>query len=196
MRRTDPSRAGGRIWLVLAAAVAVAGGIVVSIARSGAADPPPGPPTEAEVAAQCLESLRRLNGTNVGEPIQRLVARDGDTQVRVYVTDRGGWISTCRSGPQGEEETFGTIMEPGRPDRIRLFGGGDAVLKAHLLLGRLPKGATTIKARLSSGRTVTGTDDGDLFLVWAPGASVEGARLTATRNDGSTADTATVPDAP
>ncbi|MFI7599847.1 hypothetical protein [Actinoplanes sp. NPDC049681] len=61
--------------------------------------------------------------------------------------------------------------------------------------GHLPKGAATINARLPSGQVVTGAHDGDIFLIWAPGASVRGARLTAAGPDGSIVDTATAPDA-
>lgn len=195
----DPPRrrAGGRVWLVLAA-VAVVGVAVLTVARDdwvGTSHEASGQLTEAQVAAQCLDSFRQLNGDTIGEPVQRLLARDGDSQVRVYVAGPGEWISICRSGRWGEEETFGTVMEPGPPDRIRLFGGEDSVLKANLLLGHLPRGAATITARLPSGQVVTGTHDGDIFLIWAPGASVRGARLTAARQDGSAVDTATAPGA-
>lgn len=149
--------------------------------------------TEAQVDAQCLNSFHQLNGDTFGEPVQRLVTRNGDGQVRVYVAGRSEWISICRSGRQGEEETFGTVMEPGRADRIRLFGGEDSVLKANLLLGHMPKGAATIKARLPSGQVLTGTHNGDIFLVWAPGDSVQGAQLTAAQPDGTVLDTAAAP---
>jgi hypothetical protein len=198
----DPRRrgVGGSAWFAVVVVVAAAVGVVaVSGARSRQAgypaDAPSGPMTEAQVAAQCRETLQQLNGDTFGEPVQRLVARNGDSRIRVYVAGRSKWISVCRSGRWGEEETFGTVMEPGRADRIRLFGGEDSVLKANLLLGHLPKGAATIKARLPSGQIVTGAHDGDIFLVWAPGASVRGARLTAARSDGSVVDTAAAPGA-
>ncbi|RZU51310.1 hypothetical protein EV385_3124 [Krasilnikovia cinnamomea] len=191
---------GSRAWFAVAAVVAAAVGVVaVSVTRSHqagyAADAPSGSMTEAQAAAQCLESLRQLNGDTFGKPVKRLVARNGDSQIRVYVAGRSERISTCRSGKQGEEETFATVMEQGRADRIRLFGGEDSVLKANLLLGHLPKGAATIEARLPSGQIVTGAHDGDIFLVWAPGDSVRGALLTAARSDGSVVDTAVAPGA-
>src|SRR4051794_4451233 len=86
----DSSRrgAGGRVWLVLAVAVAVVGVTLLWVTQSDqagyATDVPPGPMTEAQVAAQCLDSLRQLDGDTLGEPVQRLVARNGDSQVRVY----------------------------------------------------------------------------------------------------------------
>lgn len=191
--------AGGRARLAVAVVVAAVGVAAVSVARSQQAgyfaDAAPGPVTEAQVAAQCLHSFHQLNGDTFGEPVQRFIARNGDSQIRVYVAGRSEWISVCRSGQQGEEQTFGTVMEQGRADRIRLFGGEDSVLKADLLLGHLPKGAATIKARLPSGQVLAGAHDGDIFLIWAPGASVRGARLTAARPDGSVVDTAAAPGA-
>lgn len=190
---------GNRVWFAVAAMlVAAVGVIAVSDARSRhaeAADALSGPMTEAQAAAQCLESVRQLNGDNFGEPVQRLVARNGDSQIRVYVAGRSERISSCLSGKRGEEATFATVMEPGRADRIRLFGGDGSVFKANLLLGNLPKGAATITARLPSGQVLTGANDGDVFLVWAPGVSVGGALLTAAKADGSVVDTAVAPSA-
>lgn len=197
----DPPRQGtsSRVWFAVAAVlVAAVGVIAVADVRSrhaAAADALSGPMSEAQVTAQCLESVRQLNGDTFGEPVQRLVARNGDSQVRVYVAGRSERISSCLSGKRGEETTFATVMEPGRADRICLFGGDASVLKANLLLGRLPKGAGTITARLPSGQVLTGAHDSDVFLVWAPGASVGGALLTAAKVDGSVVDTAVAPGA-
>ncbi|GIE90713.1 hypothetical protein [Actinoplanes regularis] len=104
---------------------------------------------------------------------------DGDDKLRVYISEADNWISVCRSGTEGVGMTFGTVMEAGPADRIRLFGERDAVVKANVLFGHLPTGATAVKARLASGRVVTGTDDGEVFAVWAPDDSVKSAQLTA-----------------
>jgi hypothetical protein len=89
--------------------------------------------------------------------------------------------------------TFGTVMQEGRADRIRLFGDLDSVLKANLLLGHVPTGASAIEARLVSGQTLTAARDGDVFVVWAPDGAVEGARLTAYGPKGSVIAKATAP---
>ncbi|GAB1688692.1 hypothetical protein [Krasilnikovia sp. M28-CT-15] len=192
---TPPRRsAGGRVRLALAlvvAAVGVAAAWVVSTQQ--AANSADTPVTEAQVAAHCVDSFHQLNGDIFGEPVQRLITRNGDSQVRVYVAGHGTWITICHTSLQGDDEMFGTVMEPGRADQIRLFGGEDSVLKANVLLGHLPKGASTIMARLPSGQVVTGAHDGDVFLIWAPGDSVRGARLTAARPDGTVVDTAAAP---
>ncbi|WP_203830269.1 hypothetical protein [Actinoplanes palleronii] len=57
----------------------------------------------------------------------------------------------------------------------------------------MPAKATSVTATLRSGRTVTGSRDGDLFLIWAPGADVEGARLTASGPNGKVIATTTAP---
>lgn len=121
------------------------------------------------------------------------MARDGDRQIRVYVSEPDKWISTCQLGFSGHEETFGSVISDGPRDRITFYGGADAVLKAHLLIGRLPAKATTNTASLPSGATLTGSTDGDLFLIWGPGTAVESARLTARAADGTAVTTATAP---
>ncbi|GAA4605142.1 hypothetical protein BJY16_005268 [Actinoplanes octamycinicus] len=124
---------------------------------------------------------------------ERFVVRDGDRQIRVYLSEADKWISTCRIGPAGAEETFGTVLNAGPADKITLYGDLDAVLKAKMLIGRLPAKATAITAKLPSGRTLTGARDRDLFLIWAPDTEVEGARLTATGADGKVVATVTAP---
>jgi hypothetical protein len=124
---------------------------------------------------------------------QRFVSRDGDEQIRVYVSEPDKWISTCRLGAAGMEEAFGSAIEEGPKDRITFYGGADSVLKGHLLIGRLPAEATSITASLPSGATLTAATDGNLFLFWAPGTEVEGARLTARAADGTAVTTATAP---
>jgi hypothetical protein len=186
-----------RVRLAAAIVTGVVVVVVVSVVagreagHSAAAVSPP--LTEAQVAADCVRLYHELNGASSAEPAPRFVVRNGDRQLRVYVSEPDNWISVCRAGRSGADEVYGTVMEKGRPDRIQFFGGADTVLKARVLLGRLPTGATTIKARLSSGQTVTGTRDGDIFLVWSPDGAVDGARLTAFRPDGSVAATAAAP---
>lgn len=148
--------------------------------------------TGAQIAAQCLGSFRRLNGDTFGEPVQRLVARNGDSQMGVYVAGRSEWISICCSGQPGEEEAFGAVMEQGRADRIRLFCG-EIPCSSEPAARPPAQGAATITARLPSGQILTGPMTATCFLVWAPGGSVRGARLTAARSDGSVVDTAAAP---
>jgi hypothetical protein len=137
------------------------------------------PITDAEISAECQRLNAELNHDFVGEPVQRLVVERGASKLRVYVSEADNWISVCRSNVQGVESTFGTVMEDGPADRLRLFGGWDAVGKANVLFGHLPAGATTVKARLASGQVVTGTDDGEIFVIWTPQDSVEKAQITA-----------------
>ena len=82
----------------------------------------------------------------------------------------------------------------GDKDRIELFGAEDSVLKGNLLLGRLPTGTTAIRARLASGRVITGSHDSDVFVIWTTTeGSFPGALLTATRADGSVVAAAVAP---
>ncbi len=88
---------------------------------------------------------------------------------------------------------MGTQIEQTAKDRIQLFSAEDAVLKSNLVVGRVPKGTTTIQAQLASGRIVTGSHDGDVFVIWAADHSVRGAQLTATQADGSVIAAASAP---
>jgi hypothetical protein len=137
------------------------------------------PVTDAETGAECQRLNAELNPDFIGEPVQRLVDERGASKVRVYVSEADNWISVCRSNAQGVESTFGTVMEDVPANRLRLLGGWDAVAKANVLFGHLPAGATTVKARLASGQVVTGTDDGEIFVIWTPQDSVENAQITA-----------------
>jgi hypothetical protein len=176
------------VTAVLAALATAAGCNAATIAEET-----PQPLTDDQASAACQDSLTELNGEIAGRLEQRFVARDGDQQIRVYVSEPDKWISTCQLGPSGHEATFGTMMNDGPHDRITFYGGADAVFKAHLLMGRLPTKASTITASLPSGATLTGSTDGDLFLIWAPGTAVEGARLTARTADSTVVTTATAP---
>ncbi|MCO8274128.1 hypothetical protein M1L60_26355 [Actinoplanes sp. TRM 88003] len=151
------------------------------------------PLTDEQAGAACRRDLAELNGEIADRLEQRFVARDGDGQIRVYVSEPDERISTCRLGASGVEETFATRTDDGPQDKIIFYGGADAVLKAHLLIGRLPARASSITASLPSGATLTGSTDRDLFLIWAPGTAVGGARLTARATDGTTITTATAP---
>ncbi|MBM2620574.1 hypothetical protein JIG36_34240 [Actinoplanes sp. LDG1-06] len=173
---------------VLAALAALAG-----CSATTSADETPQPLTDEQAGAACRRSLTELNGETASRLKQRFVAHDGDNQIRVYVSEPDEWISTCRVGAAGVEETFGGRTNVGPPDRITFYGGADAVLKAHLLVGRLPSKATSITASLPSGATLTGSTDGNLFVIWAPGTAVEGAQLTAHAADGTTVTTGTAP---
>ncbi|MEV0897149.1 hypothetical protein [Actinoplanes sp. NPDC049802] len=177
------------VTAVLAALATAAGCSTGSIA-----DQTPQPLTDDQAGAECRRGLTELNGETADRLEQRFVARDGDNQIRVYVSEADKWISTCQLGPFGHEATFGSRMDDEPHDRITFYGGADAVLKAHLLIGRLPTKAITITASLPSGATLTGSTDGDLFLIWAPGTEVEGARVTARTADGTVVTTATAPE--
>jgi hypothetical protein len=144
------------------------------------------------VAAQCRELSTEISHHLTGEPVQRFVARDGDYQARVLVSEADNWMIVCRDDPTGVS-TLGTRMAQGGRGRIELFEAEDSVLKANLVVGRLPTGTTTIRARLASGRVVTGAHDGDVFIIWATADSVGGAQLTAAGADGAVIATAAAP---
>ncbi|GGR41898.1 hypothetical protein GCM10010168_70680 [Actinoplanes ianthinogenes] len=169
---------------------------VAALAGCGSGEPaaePSGPLTEAQAVAACQKDLTELNSAMTPRLRERFVVRDGDRQIRIYTSEADKWISTCRVGPSGAEETFGTVTTDGPADKITLYGDLDAVLKAKVLIGKLPAKATGITAKLPSGRTLTGSRDGDLFLVWAPDTPVERAVLTATGKDGKVLATVTAP---
>ena len=120
--------------------------------------------------------------------------RDGDAQARVYVSEPDSWMIVCRSDSFDAWIHLGTQMAKGWKDRIELFGAEDSVLKGNLLLGRLPTGTTTIRARLASGRVITGSHDSDVFVIWTTTEdSFRGAQLTATHADGSVIAAADAP---
>ncbi len=166
-----------------------AGGADAGADAAGAASRPE---TDEQLAALCRQRYTEINPHLIGDPEQRFVARDGDYQARVYVSAADNWIIVCRDDPPGVR-TFGTRMEPDAEDGIELFGAWDSVLKANLVIGRLPARTTTIRARLASGRVVTGSHDGEVFVIWAVDDSVLGARLTATGADGAVIAVAAAP---
>ncbi|MCA2211568.1 hypothetical protein [Jidongwangia harbinensis] len=196
----DPPGARSRgVWYRAAAAVVAGVGVLVASnmiswhdGYSVAADARP--MTDAETGAECHRLSAGLQHGFAGVPAQRLEVERGDSTLRVYVSEADDWISVCRSGTAGVDLTFGTVMESGPADSIRLFGDGDAVVKANVLVGQLPAGATTVRARLASGRVVTGTDDGGIFVVWDPTDSVRSARVTAYGPGGSVVAEATASD--
>nr|BFE75308.1 hypothetical protein GCM10020092_086090 [Actinoplanes digitatis] len=150
------------------------------------------PVTEEATAAECRELYTELDSHLTAEPELRFAARDGYYQARVYVSEPDNWMAVCRNDPPGAQY-LGTAMEPGAKDRIQLFGAEDTVMKSNLVVGRVPTGTTTIRARLASGRIVTGSHDGDVFVIWTVDDSVQGAQLTATTADGSVIAAATAP---
>ncbi|MBQ0907054.1 hypothetical protein KBX63_34770 [Micromonospora sp. U21] len=140
-----------------------------------------------------MDNYAELSLPVKAKPVERILLRKEGGWLRVHVSEPDNWIHACEGGPAGMQRGFGCLMEQGPPDKLRFFGGYDSVLKARLLLGHLPTGATSIEARLVSGQTIRGDHDGDIFVIWAPGVSVEGAQVTATGSDGVIIATTTAP---
>lgn len=175
---------------------AITGGAVLLIMSAIAMNRPgsdPEPPSEAEVTAECRRLYTELHPTFRAVPEKRFEIRQGDDLLRVYVSATDQWISVCGSGSEGVNQAFATPLTDGPPDQFRLFSNEGSMLKANLVLGRLPAGATTVEARLTSGETVTGTHDGDVFAIWAPDGTVSGAQLTAARTETTVVATTTAP---
>jgi hypothetical protein len=190
---------GTGAYIRLAAAAVLGAGVltasyVISRHDGDSVDVAAGPAVDAKTSAECRRLYADLNPELVGEPVQRLLVRHNAQQLRVYVSETDNRIGSCQSGQDGVEQTFTTVMDNGPANRIQFFGEWDAVAKANLLLGRVPTGTTTIKAHLASGQTVTGTHDGDIFVVWMPNHSVASAQITALGPDGSAIATAIAPD--
>lgn len=185
-RRRLVAAAAGLV-LLAGAGVAVAAGYERLVAGDQVR-----PVTDEEVAATCRERYTDLRPDLTSEPVQRFVARDGGFQARVYVAEADNWMIVCRSDAPGIR-TMGTWMEPRPQSGIQLFSADDAVMKFNAVLGRMPAGATALRARLASGRVVAGAHDGDVFVVWAAGDSVRGAQLTATGPDGAVIAVAAAP---
>jgi hypothetical protein len=196
MPADPPPRTISTSWRRVAAAVtgiALLAGVGVLSWRDGyAVGAASRPVTDEDVAAKCRERYLFSGPQLTGEPVQRFVMRDGNNQARVYVSEADNWMIVCRKDSLGVR-AMGTQMEQGAKDRIQLFGAEDAVLKSNLVVGRVPRGTTTIQARLVSGRVVTGSHDSDVFVIWAADDSVRGAQLTATRADGSVIAVASAP---
>jgi hypothetical protein len=58
----------------------------------------------------------------------------------------------------------------------------------------MPNGGAFIEARLADGQIVKGSHDGRYFIIWPPaGASLEGAQVTASTQDGAVIATAPAP---
>ncbi|GAA1645899.1 hypothetical protein [Actinoplanes couchii] len=173
----------------------LAGGAVLLMLSALALNRPdsnPAPPTPEAIVAECRQLYGELNPTFRGLPAQRFEVTKGDELLRVYVSDVDDWINVCRSGPTGVDAAAGTRMSDGPDDQLRLFDSSASMLRANLLLGHVPAGATTIEARLTTGQVVTGDHDGDVFAIWSPDAPVAGAQVTATGPAGTTL-TATAP---
>lgn len=142
----------------VAAGIALLAGVGLVSWRNGYATAVAAQPmTDADIAAKCRENYTYSNSHLVGEPVQRFVARDGDEQARVYVSEIDNWMIVCRADTTGVRSGLGTDMEPGPADRLQLFNADDAVLKANLVVGRVPTGQTkgkTAKAAPSSDGNV------------------------------------------
>lgn len=141
-------------------------------------DTDPAPPTADSIQAECRRLYTELNPSFRTLPAQRLEMRKDDELLRVYVSEPDNYVSVCRSGANGLDAVAGTPMGEGPADQLRLFSSEDSMLKENLLLGHVPAGATTIEARLASGEMVTAAHDGDVFAIWSPDATVEGAQVT------------------
>lgn len=148
----------------------------------------PDPRTQAlseDVELQrCISGWADLGRPVQAQPVPEVTLHDGQTWLRVYRLDSGRWIATCQGGPAATSGGFGTVVEDSVGDQLVFHGGYDSVFKGHLLLGRPPSGAAQVQARLAAGQVVEAAVDDDLFVVWRPGISVEGAQVTAFDADG------------
>ncbi|WP_139337994.1 hypothetical protein [Micromonospora avicenniae] len=149
--------------------------------------------SEEQAAEHCLDNYAELNLPVRAKPVERILLRKEGGWLRVHVSEPDNFITACEGGPAGVQRSFGSIMGQGAPDKLRFFGGYDSVLEARLLLGHMPTGATSIEARLVSGQTIRGDHDGDIFVIWAPGVSVERAQVTASGPGGVVIATTTAP---
>jgi hypothetical protein len=179
------SRSATRIWTAIAAVVAVlaltaAGSWIIRAVQADAV--PPWRMTEDQEAQRCLND-HTPSAQVKGKPVEAMLLRKDGGWLRVYVSKPDNWIIACQGGPQALMSAFATVMEEETPGKLRFYGGYDSVLKGHLLLGKLPNGGAFVEARLADGRTVQGDQNGDIFVVWAPGVSVEGAQVTVTTQD-------------
>jgi hypothetical protein len=189
-----PTKAArGALALVIAVAVAVVA--AAWMARRGPTDDrPPWQMSEDQTVAQCRLSHHSQEQLALNtRAVERMLLRKGDGWLRVYVAEPDNYINACEGGPHGFMQSFGARMDPDEPGQLRFFGGYDSVLKARLLLGRMPTGAAFIQARLSNGQIIQGNHDGDVFVIWAPGISVDGAQVTATNQEGVVIATAPAP---
>jgi hypothetical protein len=186
-----------RAWMRLTgvAALLIVAVIAAWIIRSSSTDHvPPWRATEEQQAAQCLEYYEELSLPVRAKPVERMLLRNERGWLRLYVSQPDSWLTACHGGPDGLTGSFGTIMQPGPPDKLRFFGGYDSVLKGHLLVGHMPTGGAFIEARLANGQTVKGEHDGDIFVIWAPGGlDVDGAQVSVSTRDRVVIATAAAP---
>lgn len=157
----------------------------------------PGPSTQAlsedVELRRCISGWADLGRPVGAQPVPELTLRDGQTWLRVYRLDSGRWVATCQGGPAATSGGFGAVVEDSPDDQLLFHGGYESVLKGHLLLGRPPTGTAQVQARLASGQMVQAAVDDDLFVVWKPGISVEGAQVTALDADGKVLAQASAP---
>ncbi|HEX5995300.1 MAG TPA: hypothetical protein VFY84_09190 [Jiangellales bacterium] len=180
---TRSSGGGGRRrrpagWWYAALAAALLGG---AWAATGWGAPSRGSvPEDGGHVAACQEHLEQLSAAARPLPGPRIVVTRGAAWLRVYVD--GGSVYACRHEDSGSVTTFGAPVGSGT-GTLRLFGGQDAVLKGGVLLGAVPSGTTRIQTRLATGELVEGSLDGDVFAVWAPGADLWDAEITALADE-------------
>jgi hypothetical protein len=178
---------------LVALAVLLAGGCTSTGRNPASRD------TEQERIALCTRFEPGTEKPPAQPPVLRLLLRDGPNWLRVYRWQTSEpQIGVCQGGPDAWIVGFHTVMaEPDEAqpaaDQLTFYGGVDAVVKARVLLGAVPPGATTIEARLPSGRTLAGQHDGVVFAVWAPGQEVEGAQVTAYDAGGKAVATGSAP---
>lgn len=178
------------VWIVLVLCALMLGGAGWLITLPGE-DTGREPVPQDQAAAECLA---RGDGPEPrGTLVQRLAMQVGDDWLRLYVADDPRWVRVCQGDQYGYYQGFGSIIEEPSAQGLHFFGGWDAVAKPKVLMGALPAGASAIEARLVSGEVLRGTHDGVYFAIWAPGAIVEGATVTATGADGKLIATAPAP---
>jgi hypothetical protein len=108
-----------RIAKVVLGGVAV---VTTAVAMSCSGEQPVGmasaPLTEEQANAVCLQNYDELSPDSARQPDHRLTVRDGHHQIRVYVSEPADWVTTCKIGGSGLEQTFNTVMEDGPADQI------------------------------------------------------------------------------
>lgn len=180
----EPTGKAVGAWVAVVAVIALAAGGAWFIRsmqeRTYAA--PPWQMDEDRAAERCVTE-HTASPQAKGKPIQAMLLRKDSGWLRVYVSEPDNWIIACQGGPDALMGAFATAMRDDSVVEGRFFGGYESVVKGHLLLGRVPEGTAFIEAVLPGGRTLQGEHNGAIFVVWAPGVSVEGARVTFMTKD-------------
>jgi hypothetical protein len=176
------------VLLIVCALILIGAGWLIAVPEE---DTGTEPVPQAQAAAECL--VGGSGPESRGNPIERVSLQVGDDWLRMYVADDPHWVRICEGDRYGWYQGFSSVIEPGPPGVLTFFGGFDAVAKSKVLIGTLPTGATRIEARLASGEVLPGAHDGVYFAIWARGAIVEGAQVTATGPDSTVIATAPAP---